>query len=525
MSCTSVSHVVGALDEKHDVVDALMAGFPAGTLSGAPKVRAMEIIDALEKEKRGPYGGCVGYFSADGEMDSCIVLRTALVKDGMIHVQAGAGIVADSDPEAEQLECEYKARALFKAAEEAVRFARAASAATAVPEPRLAGEARRGKEHTAAAHFDGDVLPRASARALLPTAMGCGCMCWRPASRRRAVPASLLLHGFPELAYSWRKLMLPLAAAGFYVVAPDQRGYGRTTGWDGGYDGDLRPFRVINLVRDTLGLVSALGHRSVAAVIGHDFGSPVAAWCALLRPDMFRSVVLMSAPFAGPPALPTAGGGEPPPAATDIHAALAALEPPRKHYHWYYSTREPTPTCATVRRASTPSCAPTTTTRAPTGRATTVPACGLERRGARQAADLLRHAAGAGHGRDGGAAHAPAGRDRRLPLADRGRARRLQRRVRAHRLPGRAQLVSLPHDGRFEAEQQVFAGRTHRRARRCFIAGKSDWGVYQLPGALEQMQTSACTRMRGCHLVEGAGHWVQQEQPAAVIDLLAKFLS
>jgi anthranilate synthase component 1 len=118
-----VSHVVGALNDKHDVVDALMAGFPAGTLSGAPKVRAMQIIDELEKEKRGPYGGCVGYFSADGEMDSCIVLRTALVKDGMIHVQAGAGVVADSDPEAEQLECEYKAKALFKAAEEAVRFA------------------------------------------------------------------------------------------------------------------------------------------------------------------------------------------------------------------------------------------------------------------------------------------------------------------------------------------------------------------------------------------------------------------
>ena len=118
-----VSHVVGKLDERHDVIDALMAGFPAGTLSGAPKVRAMQIIDELEKEKRGPYGGCVGYFSADGEMDSCIVLRTALVKDGTVYVQAGAGIVADSDPQAEQVECEYKARGLFKAAEEAVRFA------------------------------------------------------------------------------------------------------------------------------------------------------------------------------------------------------------------------------------------------------------------------------------------------------------------------------------------------------------------------------------------------------------------
>jgi anthranilate synthase component 1 len=121
-----VSHVTGRLDARHDAIDALMAGFPAGTLSGAPKVRALEIIDELEKEKRGPYGGCVGYFSADGEMDSCIVLRTALIKDGTLYVEAGAGIVADSDPKAEQEECIYKARALFKAAEEAVRFAQAA---------------------------------------------------------------------------------------------------------------------------------------------------------------------------------------------------------------------------------------------------------------------------------------------------------------------------------------------------------------------------------------------------------------
>jgi anthranilate synthase component 1 len=117
------STVHGDLDPRHDIIDALMAGFPAGTLSGAPKVRAMEIIDELEKDKRGPYAGCVGYFSADGNMDTCIVLRTALVKDGVMHVQAGAGIVADSQPDAEQLECIYKARALFKAAEEAVRFA------------------------------------------------------------------------------------------------------------------------------------------------------------------------------------------------------------------------------------------------------------------------------------------------------------------------------------------------------------------------------------------------------------------
>jgi anthranilate synthase component 1 len=118
-----VSNVIGKLSGKHDAIDALMAGFPAGTVSGAPKVRAMEIIDELEKAKRGPYAGCVGYFTADGEMDTCIVLRTALVKDGRLYVQAGAGIVFDSVPEKEQQECINKAKAIVRAAEEAVRFA------------------------------------------------------------------------------------------------------------------------------------------------------------------------------------------------------------------------------------------------------------------------------------------------------------------------------------------------------------------------------------------------------------------
>jgi anthranilate synthase component I len=120
-----VSNVEGKLDRRYDALDALVAGFPAGTVSGAPKVRAMEIVDELEKEKRGLYAGCVGYFSAAGDMDTCIVLRTALVKDGRMYVQAGAGIVADSDPEFEQQECINKAKALFRAAEEARRFASA----------------------------------------------------------------------------------------------------------------------------------------------------------------------------------------------------------------------------------------------------------------------------------------------------------------------------------------------------------------------------------------------------------------
>jgi anthranilate synthase component 1 len=118
-----VSNVEGQLDPRYDAIDALFAGFPAGTVSGAPKVRAMEIIDELEPERRGIYGGCIGYISADGQLDTCIALRTAVVKDGTLFVQAGGGIVADSDPETEYQESLSKARALIRAAEEAVRFA------------------------------------------------------------------------------------------------------------------------------------------------------------------------------------------------------------------------------------------------------------------------------------------------------------------------------------------------------------------------------------------------------------------
>jgi len=118
-----VSNVVGELADDYDLIDALAAGFPAGTVSGAPKVRAMQIIDELERDRRGVYAGCVGYFGAGDWMDTCIVLRTAILKDDKLYVQAGAGIVADSVPEREQAECQAKAQALFSAAEEALRYA------------------------------------------------------------------------------------------------------------------------------------------------------------------------------------------------------------------------------------------------------------------------------------------------------------------------------------------------------------------------------------------------------------------
>src|SRR6266481_9497616 len=161
---------------------------------------------------------------------------------------------------------------------------------------------------------------------------------------RSGRPAVLLLHRFPELAYSWRKVMLPLAAAGYHVIAPDQRGYGRTLGWDDSFDADPDQFRTLNMVRDAVGLVYALGYREVAGIVGHDAGSPVAAWSALVRPDVFRTVTMMSSPFAGVPSLPfnTANGAPPPRLAQtddELDAELAKLNPPRKYYQNYQRTR------------------------------------------------------------------------------------------------------------------------------------------------------------------------------------------
>jgi pimeloyl-ACP methyl ester carboxylesterase len=140
----------------------------------------------------------------------------------------------------------------------------------------------------------------------------------------------VLLHGSPELAYTWRNQLLPLAQANFHVIAPDLRGYGRGVKTPVTYDDDILQFSRRNLINDVVGLVRALGYAKVAGVIGHDWGSPITAWCALIRPDVFQSVVLVSAPF-GRPREAVAG--------IDIDRDLAALPRPRKHYSSYWASR------------------------------------------------------------------------------------------------------------------------------------------------------------------------------------------
>ena len=343
--------------------------------------------------------------------------------------------------------------------------------------------------------------------------------------------AVLLLHGFPELAYSWRKVMGPLAAAGYHVIAPDQRGYGRTMGWDDSYDADSDAFRILNMVRDAVGLVFALGYREVAAVVGHDAGSPVAAWSALIRPDIFRSVVMMSSPFAGVPALPfnTANGAAPPrPPQTDdeLDAELAKLTPPRKYYQNYQRTPG----------------ANADMLYAPQGLHAFFRAYyhyksadwagnkphPLKARTAQEMAQIPTYYV---MERDKGMAAAVAPM---MPSAAEIAACKwlTEAEVEVYATEyARTQFtgalqgyrVRRGADPKSIAEMHTFSGRTID-VPSMFIGGESDWGVYQTPGAAESMQKSACTRMLGFHLVEGAGHWMQQEQPEKVSELLLKFL-
>jgi pimeloyl-ACP methyl ester carboxylesterase len=340
-------------------------------------------------------------------------------------------------------------------------------------------------------------------------------------------PCVLLLHGFPELAYSWRKVIPILAEAGYHVLAPDLRGYARTTGWDVTASTGRSAFRLLATVRDAMGLVNALGHHETA-VVGHDYGSVVAAWCAVTRPDVFRAVALMSAPFPGTPSLPFDTVNQAPndiAPGPDILEELAKLDRPRKNYQWYYSdTESANQDMMTAEQ-------------------------GLH--------DFLR---GYYHYKSADwlenkpfrlTSHTASELAKMPTYYIMDLAEDMAQTV-AKQMPSASQIAACSwltdeelrlYAGEYSrttfrgglewyrrgtqrldvAELELFAGRTIDQPS-IFISGNSDWGVYQSPGAVERMQEVACTQFFGVHLVEGAGHWVQQEQPAQTGELLLNFL-
>ena len=337
-------------------------------------------------------------------------------------------------------------------------------------------------------------------------------------------PCILLLHGFPELSYSWRKIMIPLAEAGFHVIAADQRGYGLTTGWCSNYDSDLEPFQLTNLVTDILGLLYNLGISSVHSVVGHDFGSPVASYCALIHPDIFKSVVLMSAPFAGSTSVLSESNYHQDMSA-DIHSQLAALARPRKHYQWYYSGPEANHDMQFCQQ------------------------------GIHNFMRAYFHIKSADWAHNapiplsGWTAEALA----QMPTyyimeANQGMAETVANEMPTHdevascnwltetelkvytdtyaqtSFQGGLQWYRCVTSGLNNKNLKPFCGLSINQAS-LFIAGNKDWGVYQKPGDLDQMQNQTCTDIRGCHLIKGSGHWVQQEKPSAVVQHLITFFA
>ena len=343
------------------------------------------------------------------------------------------------------------------------------------------------------------------------------------AGQDKQQPLVLLLHGFPELAFSWRHQLPSLAQAGYHVVAPDLRGCGRTTGGDHRYDGDWRASQLLNMVQDTLALVQALGHQHVHAVIGHDFGSPLSAWCTLTHPEVFRSLVLMSAPFGGAPDATTAQQ-----VFDHLHhqaQALQHLNPPRKHYHWYFASPQ-------------------------ANQDMWHPPQGLH--------DFLRayyHVKSADWSPNQphplSSWHAPVMAqlphyyvmplDKSMPEAV------------AEYMPNASAIAAckwLTEDElsvyvqeyartgfqgglnwyRGAIDHDAFMSMTRSGGQAItvpsgFIGGAADWGVLQTPGAFEKMQSHGCTNLRMCELIPAAGHWVQQEQAEAVNLSLLRFLA
>ncbi|KAF9467839.1 alpha/beta-hydrolase [Collybia nuda] len=349
----------------------------------------------------------------------------------------------------------------------------------------------------------------------------------------RSPPLIILLHGFPELAYSWRKVLVPLSDAGYHVVAPDQRGYGRTKRRVQSeshdrlhFEDDLSPFRMLSLATDVVALVYALGYQSAAAVVGHDYGSIVAGHCALIRPDLFKSVVMMSAPYTGVPALPL---NKDPPAESLVQSLsqhLANLDPPRKHYTVYYSTananedmmKAPQGLHSFLRayyHVKSADWAQNKPYPLPSLSATSfaqLPYYYVMLSQETMAETVERDAPSTSEAKN----------NTWLTEAE---LAVYTSEYAATGFQGGLNRYRCMTDVQWSKELMVFSGK-RIEVPAMFIAGKQDWGVYQHPGAAEIMRQKICMNMDEADfvLVEGAGHWVQQETPEAVVEHLLRFV-
>lgn len=342
-------------------------------------------------------------------------------------------------------------------------------------------------------------------------------------------PLLFFCHGFPEVSFSWRKVTPAIADKGYYCVAMDQRGYGRTTGWPQRtfHEVDLSDYVFTNLVRDLVCLVYGLGYTEVHSIIGHDFGAVSSAMAALMRPDIFKSTIQMSHPHHAPPS--PKRGDEPPKSKVDIQAELAKLDPPRKHYKWYNSTPEAAPDWENppqglksylrgyfhLKSADWDRNNPHPLDKWGAKELEVMPDYYIMQKNHSLPKTVAANMQGEDYSKT----------EKWLPQED------LQVYCNEWERTGfqgalnwyRAQTASTAQSAK---DMLLYAGR--RIVVPCtFISGKQDWGNYQQPGAFDDYENSKTVKegcFRGTKLIDGAGHWVQQEKPEAVVREVLAFL-
>jgi pimeloyl-ACP methyl ester carboxylesterase len=347
-----------------------------------------------------------------------------------------------------------------------------------------------------------------------------------------------MLHGFPNLAYSWRKVMPALAAAGYYVVAPDCRGFGRTTGWDDSWDADPLPFLAVNMVRDQIALVLALGYRSTAMMVGHDQGSLMAALGALIRPDMFPRLSLIGGGFGGPPSFPfnTANGApaqSPEFTNAELDAEYAKLNPPRKGYQDYWASPEAENDMKHVPQGMTDffrafyfmksadfpgnqnlrPLHPVHTAKEAAEQNAQMPEYYVMRRGWSMPTTVAAAMPDAAYIKACKWLTEAECEVYGFEYARSGWTGALQE-YRRRRNNAFAPTV---------AEQLTYSGRTIDVPAQV-IAAKEDWGANRTIGGPMNIGKTGYTQFKGVHMVEGAGHWAHEEQPEQVSQLLIAFL-
>jgi pimeloyl-ACP methyl ester carboxylesterase len=386
--------------------------------------------------------------------------------------------------------------------------------------------------------YGNDTLPDGVRSRLIPNVNGLTVNILEAGFERPGRPLVLMLHGFPNLAYSWRKVMPALAAAGYYAVAPDCRGFGRTTGWDNSWDADPLPFLALNMVRDQIALVSALGYSSTAMMVGHDQGSLMAGLGALIRPDMFPRLMLIGGGFGGPPSFPfnTANGAPAPhPEFTnaELDAEYQKLNPPRRGYQDYWRSLE----------------ADQDMKRVPQGMANffrafyymksadflgnqdlqPMHAVHTAKEAAEQNARMSEYYVmrrEKGMPATVAAAMPDAAYIKACKWLTEQECEVYGQEYTRSGWTGALQEYRLRRNNNFPAtvaEQLTFSGRTVDVPAQA-IVGRQDWGANRTIGGPMNIDKSGYTQFKGVHMVDRAGHWAHEEQPEQVSELLTRFV-